>query len=141
MTTIDRIREICKERNIPISRLEKACGFSNGYINSLSKGVMPFDRLYKVAVFLNVSSEYLAFGQYDELEQHIKELNLVLEDIGKELGAADVARLCAYYESHAKGFLAGALKGRKQAREDARETFKDIPEIMGLLDDSEDTDA
>lgn len=37
MNTVDRIKEICKERRIPLSRLEKACGFANGYIGQLKK--------------------------------------------------------------------------------------------------------
>lgn len=37
MNTVDRIKAICKERKIPISRLEKACGFANGYIGQLKK--------------------------------------------------------------------------------------------------------
>ena len=63
MTAVDRIKEICKERNIPISRLERECGFANAYIRGLKEGKMPADRLYKVADFLNVSPEYLLTGK------------------------------------------------------------------------------
>lgn len=63
MTAVDRIKRICKERKIPISRLERECGFSNAYIRGLKEGKMPADRLYKVAEFLNVSPEYLLTGQ------------------------------------------------------------------------------
>ena len=41
MTTIERIVEVCKERGIPISRLERECGFANGYVKQLKKGTMP----------------------------------------------------------------------------------------------------
>lgn len=54
MSTVDRIIAICKSRKIPISTLEKACGFSNGYISSLKKGSLPDDRLAKVANFLQM---------------------------------------------------------------------------------------
>ena len=33
MNSVERVKAICKERKIPISRLEKECGFSNGYLN------------------------------------------------------------------------------------------------------------
>lgn len=30
---VEYIRNLCKERKIPISKLEKECGFANGYLN------------------------------------------------------------------------------------------------------------
>ena len=68
MDTVERIKELCKRKGIAISRLEKACGFSNGYIRSLREGTMPADRLFKVAAFLNVSPEYLVSGKYSPKE-------------------------------------------------------------------------
>lgn len=60
MNTVEKIVEICKNRKIAISRLEKACGFSNGYIRGLKRGDMPSNKLAKVADFLGVSTEYLS---------------------------------------------------------------------------------
>ena len=37
MTSVERVKNICKERKIPISKLEKELGFSNGYISQLKK--------------------------------------------------------------------------------------------------------
>ena len=62
MTTVDRIKQICNERRIPISRLEKACGFANGYIGQLKKGSLPDDRLVKIADYLGVTPEYIQTG-------------------------------------------------------------------------------
>lgn len=62
MNEVERVKEICKKRKIPISRLEKSCGFSNGYIRGLKEGKMPSDRLYSAALFLGVSMEYLLTG-------------------------------------------------------------------------------
>ncbi len=62
MNEVERVKAICKERRIAISRLEKACGFSNGYIRSLKEGKMPSDRLYAVSVFLELPMEYLLTG-------------------------------------------------------------------------------
>ena len=62
MNTVERIKSICKERKIPISSLEKNCGFSNGYIGQLKKGTIPDDRLQKISAFLNLSIEYLMTG-------------------------------------------------------------------------------
>ena len=55
MNEVEKVRTICKERHIPISRLEKDCGFCNGYIGQLKKGVFPSDRLMKIAKYLDVS--------------------------------------------------------------------------------------
>lgn len=63
MDTIERIKAICKERGIAISRLERECGFSNGYIRGLREGKIPSDRLLKVADYLGLSATYLVTGQ------------------------------------------------------------------------------
>lgn len=63
MNSVERVKAICKERKIAISKLEKKLGFSNGYIGQLKKGVFPEDRLRKIAKYLNVSTEYLATGE------------------------------------------------------------------------------
>ena len=63
MNSVERVRAICKESKIPISRLEKDLGFGNGYIGQLRKGVFPADRLAAIADYLNVSVEYLISGE------------------------------------------------------------------------------
>lgn len=63
INSVERVKAICKERKIAISKLEKELGFSNGYISQLKKGVFPEDRLRKIAKYLNVSTEYLATGE------------------------------------------------------------------------------
>lgn len=54
MNTVEKIKSLCKSRKIPISRLEKECGFGNGYISQLRKGTVPSDRLLKIAAFLDI---------------------------------------------------------------------------------------
>lgn len=63
MNSVERVKAICKARKIPISALEKACGFANGYIGQLKKGTFPDDRLYKIAAFLKVDPQALLFGE------------------------------------------------------------------------------
>ena len=55
MNTVDRVKAICKERKIAISKLEKDCGFANGYIGQLKKGSLPDDRAITIAKYLGVS--------------------------------------------------------------------------------------
>lgn len=62
MNCVERVKALCKERKIPISKLEKDLGFANGYIGQLRKGVLPADRLLQVAEYLGVSTEFLMTG-------------------------------------------------------------------------------
>ena len=63
MNSVERVKAICKERKIPISKLENDLTFSNGYIGQLRKGVFPADRLVKIANYLDVSVDYLLTGE------------------------------------------------------------------------------
>lgn len=62
MNSVERVKKICKEKKIPISRLEKDLEFANGYIGQLKKGTLPDDRLKKIAGYLDVSVDYLMYG-------------------------------------------------------------------------------
>ena len=55
MNSVEKVKAICKERKIPISRLERELGYANGYISQLRKGTFPSDRLIEIANYLNVS--------------------------------------------------------------------------------------
>ena len=62
MNAIERIKDICKERHIAISKLERECGFSNGYIAGKKTGKIPADRLLIISDYLGVSYSYLLYG-------------------------------------------------------------------------------
>ncbi len=59
MNTVERVKMICKERKIPLSRLERECGFANGYISQLKKGSIPADRLQIIADYLGMDIKEL----------------------------------------------------------------------------------
>lgn len=80
MNCVERVKQICKERKIPISRLEKDLGFSNGYIGQLKKGSFPADRLSKIAAYLNLSAEYLMNGS-DEVGLTAKDNRDIAKDL------------------------------------------------------------
>ncbi len=63
MNAVERVRSICKERKIPISKLESDLGFGNAYISGLKRGMFPSDRLKAIAKYLNVSDDYLITGK------------------------------------------------------------------------------
>lgn len=85
MTSVERVKAMCKDRKIAISKLEKELGFSNGYIGQLRKGVFPDDRLRMIADYFGVSVEYLMTGN-EQKRQKSSELNARDErDIAKDL--------------------------------------------------------
>lgn len=64
MNTVERVIAICKEKGITLSRLEKECGFGNGYIGKkLKSGMLPADRLSLISDFLGVDYSYLLTGE------------------------------------------------------------------------------
>lgn len=82
MNSVERVRAICAERKIAISRLERDLGFSNGYIGQLRKGVFPADRLVKIAEYLDVSPDYLINGETKKAHSGLGEgVNRVPDDM------------------------------------------------------------
>ena len=89
MNSVERVKEICKNRKIPISKLEKELGFSNGYIGQLKKGVFPADRLEKISHFLGVTTTYLMTGK-ESSEKELtpkdeKDIEKILEQTREQL--------------------------------------------------------
>lgn len=107
MDSVELVKILCKEKNIPISRLEKDCGFSNGYIRKLKEGKFPSDRLPIIAKYLDVSVSYLLNGEnetnqnkVDDFPDFIYEINQnpdlkLLLEIGRK---APPDRLKTYVE-------------------------------------------
>lgn len=95
MNSVERVKTICKERKIPISKLESDLKFSNGYIAQLRKGVFPADRLAKIANYLDVSSDYLLTGEETKKAPALTEKDD--RDIEKRL-AAMVADLSVHVD-------------------------------------------
>ena len=86
MNSVERVKKICKDRKIPISKLEKDLGYSNGYIGQLRKGVFPSNRLVEIANYLNVSTAFLTTGEDIETTKWAPALSAKDErDIQKEL--------------------------------------------------------
>lgn len=73
MNTVERVKAICKERKIPISKLERDLGFGNGYIGQLRKGSLPDDRLKLIANYLNLSIYYLQNGEDPSEEYYLND--------------------------------------------------------------------
>lgn len=64
--SVQYVRDICQKRKIPISLLEKECGFSNGYLNPKKMTKIPYDRAQIIADYLGVSVTLILTGKETE---------------------------------------------------------------------------
>lgn len=113
MNSVERVKAICKERKIAISKLERDLGYANGYIGQLRKGTFPADRLSEIAAYLSVSPDYLLFGEENkkaptkigERKMSDAELKFALwgdcEDVS-DADLADVRRYAAFVRERKK---------------------------------------
>lgn len=101
MNTVERVKAICKERNIAISKLEKDCGFGNAYIAGLKKGSIPDDRLKIISEYLNLSVEYLMTGKEPNIDYLYSDKNadLLIEVTKSVRNDAGFAKRLAMYMS------------------------------------------
>lgn len=59
MNLFDRIKILCEEKDVSISRLEQETDLANGSIRKWSNAIPSGDRLAKVADYFNVTTDYL----------------------------------------------------------------------------------
>lgn len=85
MNSVDIIKKICKERKIPISRLERDLGYGNGYIGQLRKGTVPSDRAVEIAKYLEIDLQYLLSGGEAPEGEELKLNARDKKDIAKDL--------------------------------------------------------
>lgn len=81
MTTYEIIKELCKERGIAVTALEKELGFGRGSIGKLRNGSTTIERLQKIADFFNVSIEYLNSGTTSEPSLTSKDERDIAQDL------------------------------------------------------------
>ena len=61
--SIEFVRNLCRERKIPIAKLEKDLGYGNGYFNAKKQAKIPYDRAVEIAEYLSVSPELILTGE------------------------------------------------------------------------------
>lgn len=60
--SVQYVRDICKERKIAISQLEKECGFANGYLNPKKISKISYDRAIVIADYLEIPVDDILNG-------------------------------------------------------------------------------
>lgn len=63
MSIVDRIREVCKERGTSIKAMEREIGLGNGTISRWETNIPSYDKVIKVADYLQTSFYWLILGK------------------------------------------------------------------------------
>lgn len=85
------VRAICLDRGIPISTLEKECGFSNGYLNPKKLVKIPYDRALIIARYLGIPASLILEGEENApalTEKDERDIARDLERIMSQLGSS-----------------------------------------------------
>lgn len=106
--SVQYIRDICQQRKIPISQLEKECGFSNGYLNPKKISKISYERALIISEYLSISVESIMNGPESEKAPTQQ------GESGDILDEVDVAFYGAY----------------KELTEDDKETVRDMVRLM-----------
>ena len=84
------IRDLCKQKGIPVSQLERELQFGNGYLNAKRTAPLPTDRLLKIAKYFDVAPEYLLTGKDQEpKEKDSPILSMEAHKIAKQYDTLD----------------------------------------------------
>ena len=85
------VRAICSDRGIPVSTLEKDCGFSNGYLNPKKLVKIPYDRALIIARYLDIPASLILDGKENAptlTEKDERDIARDLERIMSQLGSS-----------------------------------------------------
>lgn len=71
---VERLLAIIKQKGLSVSAVEKKLGFGNGAIKRFSTSSPSVDKIITLSNFLNVTVEYILFGNenFSELPEDIK---------------------------------------------------------------------
>lgn len=96
MTTYERIAELCKEKDISITGLEKELGFGRGLIGKWRNTASPNSaKLQKIAEYFNVTIDYLINGTQSDWNPDLtakdeKDIKKAIDDFKNKLSTAGV---------------------------------------------------
>ena len=93
-TMVEKIRAICKEKGIPVSRLEKDLGYANGYLNPKKAETLRKDRIAEIAQYLGISVLEIDENSTDnrtvEMLQSIRDADRALLEVTRDMDEESV---------------------------------------------------
>lgn len=105
--SVQMVRDLCKAQNIPIAKLEKDCGFSNGYLNPKKMAKIPYDRAVVIAEYLGVSADLILTGEESKKAPTETGERDILDEV-------DI----------------GFYQGFKELTEEQKDTIRDMVQVM-----------
>lgn len=126
--SVEYVRELCKERKIAVSQLERECGFANGYLNPKKISKISYDRALVIADYLNISVEEIMHGQEKtpiltkKDERDIaRDVERIMEDLS---GSGELMFDGVPMSEEAKAAMAAAMRiGFEEARRRNKATY------------------
>lgn len=139
---VERLLAIIKQKGLSVSAVEKQLGFGNGAIKRFSTSSPSVDKIIALSNFLNVTVEYILFGNENvsELPEDIKNLvayykTLSDKDKGMVLGKAEtLAELAAERaaEQSQKATKIAALAADEQLDEESEQAEEFYIDLCSL---------
>lgn len=83
--SVEYIRSVCRQRKIPISQLEKDCGFANGYLHPKKLKKLPYDRAVTIANYLKVSVNMVLTGEEEQKENPTAQMGSEVDPVKSEI--------------------------------------------------------
>ena len=96
--SVQFVRDVCQQRKIPVSTLEKACGFANGYLNPKKMTRISYDRAVLIGRYLNIPVTKILTGEDDPASVEVLRRPVNDEDIKFALFGGDGEITDAMYE-------------------------------------------
>ncbi len=101
--SVQFVREICAQRKVPISTLEKECGFANGYLNPKKLKKIPYDRAITIGKYLGIPAERILTGEETKKEAAVDngspdEVSMKIAEIILRLSPAQKAEALHYLQ-------------------------------------------
>ena len=79
--SVEYVRELCKQRKIAVSVLEKDCGFANGYLNPKKMAKLPYERAVVIANYLGVAVDLILTGEETKNAPAVSSKGDVLDEV------------------------------------------------------------
>lgn len=87
--SVQYVRDVCHQRKIPVSALEKACGFSNGYLNPKKMAKISYDRAVLIGKYLDIPVTKILTGEDPASDTDILRRHVTDEEIKFALFGGD----------------------------------------------------
>lgn len=99
MSLVEKIKQLCSNRNITIAELERRTGISNGQIRKWDKVTPGIDKLEKVADYFDVSIDFLLGREVSETDDRSKLIAAHIDEDVTEEEMEDIIKYINFLKS------------------------------------------